>query len=65
MMYHICPKPFRRLRQPVRYSHCRVTATATFCLDAVKMSARGELVTKLSLIMKDYDYKWTFLAKFH
>ena len=43
---------------------CRVTATATFCLDAVKMSIQGELVTKLRLIMKDYDYKWTFLAKF-
>ena len=29
------------------------------------MSLRGELVTKLRLIMKDYDYKWTFLVKFH
>ena len=29
------------------------------------MSTKGELVTKLRLIMKDYDYKWTFLAKFH
>ena len=50
----------------IRYNnHCRVTATATFCLDAVKMLTRGELVTKLRLIMKDYDYKWTFLVKFH
>ena len=49
----------------LEHHHCRVTATATFCLDAVKMSTRGELVPKLRLIMKDYDYKCTFLAKFH